>query len=270
MAVVDLSPLLSPLTEGLRVQLVMTWGDHHYAGLTGLEIVGKDGDSLPLDLSMMDASPRDINDLPENCRDLRTLDKYDWHHTPWNLQYNTVMWLRLPNTSSNVLKSNLSNQVHFGTSTLYPNFFPLCLVSVSLLRLIDGINITTSDEHMWLIPFSYGESHTLSVTFSEAQSIAGLRIWNYNKSPEDSYRGVKHFTSKLPSSQPSFSLRFVCTTRGGENRFSSYNCIMRVLFFRSFLIEGNRLAGTIRTFVEPTTLGGSVLVLTAFSLLLRL
>lgn len=116
----------------LRVQLVMTWGDPHYAGLTGLEIVGKDGDSLPLDLSMMDASPRDINDLPENGRDLRTLDK-----------------------------------------------------------LIDGINITTSDEHMWLIPFSYGESHTLSVTFSEVQCIAGLRIWNYNKSPEDSYRGVK-------------------------------------------------------------------------------
>lgn len=141
---------------------------------------------------------------------------------------------------------------------------------MSLLRLIDGINITTSDEHMWLIPFSYGESHTLSVTFSEAQCIAGLRIWNYNKSPEDSYRGVKHFTSKLPSSLPSFSLRIVCTTRGGENRFSSYNCIMRVLFFRFFLIEGNRLAGMIRTFVEPTTLGGSVLVLTAFSLLLLL
>lgn len=56
----------------------MTWGDSHYLGMTGLEIVGKDGDSLPLDLSMMDASPRDINDLPENGHDLRTLDKYAW------------------------------------------------------------------------------------------------------------------------------------------------------------------------------------------------
>lgn len=53
----------------------MTWGDPHYTGLTGLEIVGKDGDSLPVDLSMMDASPRDINELPENGHDLRTLDK---------------------------------------------------------------------------------------------------------------------------------------------------------------------------------------------------
>ncbi|XP_038585886.1 katanin-interacting protein isoform X1 [Micropterus salmoides] len=116
----------------LRLQLVLTWGDSHYMGLTGLEVVGKDGESLPLDLSMMAASPRDLNDLPDYGRDLRTLDK-----------------------------------------------------------LIDGNNITTDDQHMWLIPFSYGEPHTLNITFSKVQTIAGLRIWNYNKSPEDSYRGVK-------------------------------------------------------------------------------
>ncbi|XP_030256065.1 protein KIAA0556 isoform X2 [Sparus aurata] len=116
----------------LRLELVMTWGDSHYMGLTGLEVVGKDGESLPLVLSMMAAYPRDLNDLPEYGHDLCTLDK-----------------------------------------------------------LIDGNNITTDDQHMWLIPFSYGELHTLNVTFNKAQTIAGLRIWNYNKSPEDSYRGVK-------------------------------------------------------------------------------
>ncbi|KAL7371680.1 hypothetical protein ABVT39_003245 [Epinephelus coioides] len=116
----------------LRLELVLTWGDLHYMGLTGLEVVGKDGESLPLDLSMMAASPADLNDLPEYEYDLRTLDK-----------------------------------------------------------LINGNNITTDDQHMWLIPFSYGDPHTLNVTFDKAQTIAGLRIWNYNKSPEDSYRGVK-------------------------------------------------------------------------------
>ncbi|XP_070708413.1 katanin-interacting protein isoform X2 [Pempheris klunzingeri] len=116
----------------LRLELALTWGDSHYMGLTGLEVVGKDGESLLLDLSMMAASPRDLNDLPEYRHDLRTLDK-----------------------------------------------------------LLDGHNITTDDQHMWLIPFSYGELHTLSMSFSKAQTIAGLRIWNYNKSPEDSYRGVK-------------------------------------------------------------------------------
>lgn len=66
---------------GLRLELVMTWGDSHYMGLTGLEVVGKDGESLPLDLSMMAASPRDLNDLPEYGHDLRTLDKYAGQHT---------------------------------------------------------------------------------------------------------------------------------------------------------------------------------------------
>lgn len=116
----------------LRIEMVLTWGDCHYMGLTGLEVVGKDGESLPLDLSIMAASPRDVNDLPDYVHDLRTLDK-----------------------------------------------------------LIDGINITTDDQHMWLIPFSNGELHTLTITFNTVQTIAGLRIWNYNKSPEDSYRGVK-------------------------------------------------------------------------------
>ncbi|XP_069373177.1 katanin-interacting protein isoform X2 [Paralichthys olivaceus] len=116
----------------LRLELLFTWGDSHYMGLTGLEVVGKDGEYLPLDLSAMAASPSDLNDLPEYGHDLRTLDK-----------------------------------------------------------LVDGHNITTDDQHMWLIPFSRGEPHTLNITFNKAQTIAGLRIWNYNKSPEDSYRGVK-------------------------------------------------------------------------------
>lgn len=65
---------------GLRLELVMTWGDSHYMGLTGLEVVGKDGESLPLVLSMMAAYPRDLNDLPEYGHDLRTLDKYARQH----------------------------------------------------------------------------------------------------------------------------------------------------------------------------------------------
>uniref|UniRef100_A0A673Y4M2 Katanin interacting protein n=1 Tax=Salmo trutta TaxID=8032 RepID=A0A673Y4M2_SALTR len=116
----------------LRIELSMTWGDSHYVGLTGLEVVGKEGDSLPLDLTMLDASPRDLNDLPEYGQDTRTLDK-----------------------------------------------------------LIDGHNITTEDQHMWLIPFFCGQHHTLTVNFDKAHTVAGLRIWNYNKTPEDSYRGVK-------------------------------------------------------------------------------
>ncbi|XP_015237903.1 PREDICTED: uncharacterized protein KIAA0556 homolog [Cyprinodon variegatus] len=118
----------------LRLEITMTWGDPAYMGLTGLEVVGQDGESLPLDLTMMAVTQRDFSDLPECGWNTGTLDK-----------------------------------------------------------LIDGQNITTDDSAMWLIPFSYGVPINLSITFNKPQTIAGLRIWNYNKSPEDSYRGVKVF-----------------------------------------------------------------------------
>ncbi|MBN3311563.1 K0556 protein, partial [Atractosteus spatula] len=116
----------------LEINFAMTWGDSHYMGVTGLEVVGKDGQSLPLTMSMIDARPRDLNELPEYNQDSRTLDK-----------------------------------------------------------LIDSTNITMEDEHMWLIPFTRGSDHVLTVSFERPETIAGLRIWNYNKSPEDTYRGVK-------------------------------------------------------------------------------
>ncbi|XP_070269528.1 katanin-interacting protein isoform X4 [Myotis yumanensis] len=116
----------------LQLNFTASWGDLHYLGLTGLEVVGKDGQALPISLHQISASPRDLNDLPEYTDDSRTLDK-----------------------------------------------------------LIDGANITMEDEHMWLIPFSPGLDHVVTIRFDGAESIAGLRFWNYNKSPEDTYRGAK-------------------------------------------------------------------------------
>nr|XP_012806575.2 katanin-interacting protein isoform X3 [Jaculus jaculus] len=116
----------------LRLNFTASWGDLHYLGLTGLEVVGKDGQALPIYLHQLSASPRDLNDLPEYTDDSRTIDK-----------------------------------------------------------LIDGVNVTTEDEHMWLVPFSPGLDHVVIIRFDRAESIAGLRFWNYNKSPEDTYRGAK-------------------------------------------------------------------------------
>ncbi|RXN02022.1 hypothetical protein EOD39_3330 [Acipenser ruthenus] len=116
----------------LKLNLTSTWGDSHYVGLTGFEVVGKDGQALPLSMSIINASPRDLNELPEYSEDSRTLDK-----------------------------------------------------------LIDGCNVTMEDEHMWLIPFTHGKDHILTVSFEKPETIAGLRFWNYNKSPEDTYRGLK-------------------------------------------------------------------------------
>ncbi|XP_065540084.1 katanin-interacting protein isoform X3 [Lathamus discolor] len=116
----------------LQLNFTMTWGDTHYLGLTGLEVIGKNGNALKINTEQISASPQDLNDLPEYAGDSRTLEK-----------------------------------------------------------LIDGTNITVEDDHMWLIPFSFGEDHLLTIHFDKIESIAGLRFWNYNKSPEDTYRGAK-------------------------------------------------------------------------------
>lgn len=60
---------------GVCLSLISTWGDSHYLGLTGLEVVGKEGETIPVDFSNVKATPRDLNDLPEYNNDLRTLDK---------------------------------------------------------------------------------------------------------------------------------------------------------------------------------------------------
>ncbi|XP_075623883.1 katanin-interacting protein isoform X2 [Balearica regulorum gibbericeps] len=116
----------------LQMNFTMTWGDSHYLGLTGLEVIGKNGHALKISAEQISASPQDLNDLLEYTGDSRTLEK-----------------------------------------------------------LIDGTNITVEDDHMWLIPFSFGEDHLLTIHFDKIESIAGLRFWNYNKSPEDTYRGAK-------------------------------------------------------------------------------
>ncbi|KAK3752195.1 hypothetical protein QZH41_019340, partial [Actinostola sp. cb2023] len=120
----------------LELCFVATWGDPYYMGLTGLELFGPT--TIPVSYSMMEAHPRDLNDLSNYDDDDRTLDK-----------------------------------------------------------IIDGINVTTSDEHMWLIPFTEGEDHTLSIDLGNRTQLMGMRVWNYNKSPDDTFRGAKLVHVKL-------------------------------------------------------------------------
>lgn len=58
-------------------------------------------------------------------------------------------------------------------------------------NLVDNVNDTTDDTHMWLAPFNRGEDHIVRIRLNKPTEVAGLRVWNYNKSPEDSYRGAK-------------------------------------------------------------------------------
>lgn len=49
--------------------------------------------------------------------------------------------------------------------------------------------MTCDDTHMWLIPLS--SSQEIRLDLKSEQLIYGLRVWNYNKNPEDTFRGAK-------------------------------------------------------------------------------
>ena len=57
-------------------------------------------------------------------------------------------------------------------------------------NLIDGVNRTRDDTHMWLAPFTSGRPHLVRLAFAQPYRLALLRIWNYNKSRIHSFRGA--------------------------------------------------------------------------------
>jgi hypothetical protein len=67
----------------------------------------------------------------------------------------------------------------------------------TLDKLIDGVNMTTDDSHMWLIPYTMYDNPHLTIDLVQPTSITGLRIYNYNKSLEDSFRGCKKIRISL-------------------------------------------------------------------------
>ncbi|CAH8623412.1 unnamed protein product [Schistosoma guineensis] len=92
------------------------------------------------------------------------------------------------------------------------NITKLCHITTNLLdqskmitNLIDGINWTKDDKHMWLTTFELGKRHLIELTLPKwiQSSIGLIRIWNYNKSYIDSYCGVKDLIIYLDN-QPIF------------------------------------------------------------------
>jgi len=119
----------------LRLDIVKSWGDKHFVGLSGLEVLDEGGKALPLLPSSVSAQPRDLNDLPGCSGDDRTIDK-----------------------------------------------------------VLDGVNVTMDDSHMWLAPIpNGGPPNTVTVSFDEeyAPMVSAVRIWNYNKNLDDTGRGVR-------------------------------------------------------------------------------
>ena len=44
-------------------------------------------------------------------------------------------------------------------------------------NILDGVNQTRDDLHMWLAPFTPGHAHTVRIVFSKPTTLSMVRIW---------------------------------------------------------------------------------------------
>ena len=58
-------------------------------------------------------------------------------------------------------------------------------------KLLDGVNWTCDDLHVWLAPFTKGQANVVTIDLRCPVTISLIRIWNYNKSRIHSFRGAK-------------------------------------------------------------------------------
>ena len=44
-------------------------------------------------------------------------------------------------------------------------------------NLVDGVNRTRDDMHLWLTPYTEGQDHFITLTFDKVVSVALIRFW---------------------------------------------------------------------------------------------
>ena len=86
-------------------------------------------------------------------------------------------------------------RLHLLDSTLSPISISPSNISVpthvsenGLEQLICEDNVMSHDNHMWCTPMS--DNISIKIKLDHTQKLGGVRIWNYNKSLEDTYKGV--------------------------------------------------------------------------------
>ncbi|KAI4500297.1 hypothetical protein M0802_004714 [Mischocyttarus mexicanus] len=127
------------------------------------------------------SSSSECNTLSLSCKEIQLIILSNWG-TAGTVGLNGIEFIgdqnvTLPTVNVN-LKCNLDNK--------------------NLLKLINGYNITTNKDHIWLIDYvNENEEIIITITFEKDVYITGMRFWNYNASLELSYCGVKHLFIKL-------------------------------------------------------------------------
>ncbi len=81
-------------------------------------------------------------------------------------------------------------------------------------NLIDGINRTHDDTHMWLAPFTKGKSHLVKVTFAKPVNIAMMRVWvsvQHESRLADSFLNIKNVWQHIFPELPTTTVTLVIT-----------------------------------------------------------
>lgn len=88
-------------------------------------------------------------------------------------------------TGLELLKSPTQEPLHLREDQLTGH------VGEGLGMLVGGVNLTTEAETMFLCPLYHSsDPPTITITLDVPTPLFGMKIWNYNSSLEDSYKGV--------------------------------------------------------------------------------
>ncbi|PSC76354.1 N-methyltryptophan oxidase [Micractinium conductrix] len=149
--------------QELTFVLLDTWGDSHFVGLSGLQVLGADGEPVPLGAEQLAADPPDLNVFPGHSGDVRTLDKLV--DSTANTTDDAHMWLA-------PVKRQLSAAVASAASST-PAARGAAAAAAALPEAARAYNV-------------------LRVALPPGgAAVTNLRVWNYNKSATDTARGVK-------------------------------------------------------------------------------
>lgn len=122
-------------------------------------------------------------------------------HSTWGDQnYVGLNGLELWNTKGEIIKISSISSKDFKENKLDPR---------SKLRNIVNGNYNTSDDiHTWMAELAKRKSK-ITLEFERVQSIAMVRVWNYNRNRVHAKRGVKHLEMRLDQ-KVIFSNEIVC------------------------------------------------------------
>merc|ERR1740130_1137190 len=96
----------------------------------------------------------------------------------------------------------------------------------SIANLLDGVNCTTQTDHMWLLrsrdwPCLYHPQAmiVLRIDLKKVCMVSALKVWNYNVSRDESYKGVRQLRVLVDGLLVSPEEGFLIRKAPGESPF---------------------------------------------------